>query len=110
MANHRAADFTLSVITLAELQYGAAKSPRSKQEHEALEEFLTPLTVLDFDADATVAYGNIRAYLEGKGTPIGALDTLIAAQAVSCDLTLLTRNLREFKRVPGLKAEDWTKG
>jgi tRNA(fMet)-specific endonuclease VapC len=60
--------------------------------------------------DATVAYGKIRAHLEAAGTPIGALDTLIAAHALSRDLNLLTRNLKEFKRVPGLKAEDWTKG
>jgi tRNA(fMet)-specific endonuclease VapC len=110
MANHRAADFTLSVITLAELQYGVEKSPASKQERDALDEFLTPITVLDFDFDATIAYGKIRAYLEAKGIPIGSLDMLIAGHAVSRNLVLLTRNLQEFKRVPRLKAEDWTKG
>ena len=110
MANLPAAEFGISAITLAEFQYGAEKSARSAQEYEALEEFLMPLTILDFDADATIAYGKIRARLESMGTPIGSLDTLIAAHAVSRNLVLLTRNLREFKRVPGLKAEDWTKG
>ena len=109
MSDYRAADFALSVITVAELQYGVQKSQHSRQEAEALEEFLLRLIILDFDFDATIAYGKIRAHLETAGTPIGALDMLIAAQAASRGLTLLTRNLKEFKRVPELKAEDWTK-
>lgn len=109
MAQRPTADFGLSCITVAELQYGVCKSLQAPQEREALEEFLISLTVLDFDYEATFAYGRIRAHLESAGTPIGALDMLIAAHAVSRDLVLLTRNLKEFKRVPGLKAEDWTK-
>jgi tRNA(fMet)-specific endonuclease VapC len=110
MANRPTADFALSSITVAELQYGVCKSPNPIQEREALDEFLIPLTILDFDYDATMAYGRIRAQLESLGTPIGALDMLIAAHAASRGLVLLTRNLKEFKRVPGLKSEDWTKG
>lgn len=102
-------DFGLSSITVAELQYGVWKSPQMTQEREALDEFLIPLTVLEFDFAATETYGRLRAHLESAGTPIGALDMLIAAHAVSRDLTVLTRNLKEFKRVPGLKSEDWTK-
>jgi tRNA(fMet)-specific endonuclease VapC len=102
-------DFALSVISLAELQYGAEKSGRPAHQREKLQKFLTPLTIVDFDCDASEAYGRIRMHLESAGTPIGALDTLIAAQAVSRDLVLLTRNLKEFRRVPELRAEDWTK-
>jgi tRNA(fMet)-specific endonuclease VapC len=110
MAQRPTADFALSSITLAELQYGAEKSARPLHQRQTLEKFLVPFAILDFDKDTTVAYGRIRVQLEAAGTPIGALDTLIAAHAVSRDLTLLTRNIREFRRVSGLKAEDWTKG
>ena len=104
-----AADFSLSSIVVAELQYGVEKSPHTDQDREALEEFLVPFTLLDFDYQATLAYGKIRAVLTAAGTPIGAMDMLIAAQALSRNLILLTGNLREFQRVPGLAAEDWTK-
>jgi tRNA(fMet)-specific endonuclease VapC len=110
MAQRPTGDFALSSITVAELQYGVWKSPQMPQEREALDEFLQPLMTLEFDFAATEVYGRIRAQLEAAGTPVGALDTLIAAHAISRDLTLLTRNLKEFKRVPGLKGEDWTKG
>jgi tRNA(fMet)-specific endonuclease VapC len=110
MAQRPIADFGLSSITLAELHYGAEKSARPPHQRQTLEKFLVPFTVLDFTYDASVAYGKIRAELEAAGTPIGALDMLIAAHAISNNLVLLTRNLKEFKRVPGLKAEDWTKG
>jgi tRNA(fMet)-specific endonuclease VapC len=110
MAQRPTADFALSSITLAELQYGAEKGARPLHQRQTLEKFLIPFTILDFNYDATVVYGSIRVHLEAAGTPIGALDMLIAAHAVSRNLVLLTRNLKEFKRVPGLKAEDWTKG
>jgi tRNA(fMet)-specific endonuclease VapC len=110
MAKLRTRDFALSVITVAELQYGVEKSSQSAQEREALDEFFVPFAILDFDFEATVAYGKVRAALQAAGTPIGSLDMLIAAHAVSRNLILVTRNLKEFKRVPGLKAEDWVKG
>ena len=109
MAQRPATDFALSSITVAELQYGAERSARPPHQRQTLEKFLVPFRVLDFEFEATGAYGKIRVQLEAAGTPIGALDMLIAAHAVSRDLILLTRNLKEFKRVPGLKAEDWTK-
>ncbi len=99
----------ISSITLAELQYGIAKSTNPDNNMQALEKFLTPIEVLDFGADATACYGKTRAELEMKGTPIGPLDTLIAAHAKSLDLTLVTNNEKEFARVAGLKIENWAK-
>ena len=98
----------LSVITVAELLYGVEKSARPRQNREALQQFLLPLEIVSFGEEATVSYGKIRASLEKRGTPIGPLDTLIAAHALSLDATLVTNNTREFERVPGLQLEDWT--
>ena len=99
----------ISTITLAELQFGIMKSSNPQKNQEALDKFLTPLEIIDFDSNATIDYGMIRANLEIKGTPIGPLDTLIAAHARSLDLTLITNNEKEFERIPGLKIENWTK-
>jgi len=73
----------------------------------ALDQFLLPLEVADFDQSAAVIYGEIRAYLESKGTLIGSMDMLIAAHALSLGVALVTNNTLEFKRVPNLKIEDW---
>ncbi len=81
----------------------------SEKNRSALEIFLTPLEVIDFDYSATIEYGIIRSDLEKKGTPIGPLDTLIAAHAKSLDLTLITNNEKEFNRISGLKIENWIK-
>jgi len=97
----------ISVITLAELQYGASKSSRPRQNREALEQFLSPLEVAAFDRQATVAYGNLRAALERKGRPIGAMDLLIAGHALSLGVRLVTNDEREFRQVPGLRVENW---
>lgn len=102
-------DVGISSITLAELHYGIMKSSNPKKNQEALDKFLTPLEILDFDYFATIDYGKIRADLEKKGTPIGPLDTLIAAHAKSRKLTLVTNNEKEFKRIPDLKIENWVK-
>jgi tRNA(fMet)-specific endonuclease VapC len=72
--------------------------------------FLAPLPIAAFDYKAAEAYGRIRTHLESGGAPIGPLDTLIAAHAVSLDVILVTNNRGEFVRVPGLRAEDWTSG
>lgn len=98
----------VSSVTVAELRYGAEKSSRPEQNLEALGRFLLPLEILAFGGEAAAAYGRIRAVLENVGTPIGPLDTLIAAHAVSVGVTLVTNNTREFRRVPGLEVEDWT--
>ena len=100
-------DVGLSSITVAELQYGVAKSSQVERNGLALEQFLAPLAVVDFDASAAVAYGAIRVLLERRGTPIGSMDTLIAAHALSLNVTLVTNNEREFTRVPGLKLANW---
>jgi tRNA(fMet)-specific endonuclease VapC len=97
----------ISSITLAELQYGIMKSSLPDKNREALEKFITPLEINDFDYKASVEYGKIRADLEGKGIPIGPLDTLIAAHARSLDLILVTNNEKEFNRIPDLKVENW---
>jgi tRNA(fMet)-specific endonuclease VapC len=101
-------DIGLSAVTLAELQYGVGKSVYKEKNEQALKEFLIPLVVADFDAEAAEVYGQVRSDLEKKGTPIGSLDTLIGAHALSLDLTLVTNNLREFRRIAGLKVVDWT--
>jgi tRNA(fMet)-specific endonuclease VapC len=101
-------DVGISVITLAELQYGASKSSQPKKNHEALEEFISPLEVADFDEPASAVYGQVRASLEKKGHPIGALDLLIAAHALSLGVRLVTNNEKEFRRVSGLVVENWT--
>ncbi len=101
-------DLGISVITLAELEYGVCKSSQPKRNREALEEFISPLVVAAFDRAATAAYGRTRAYLASKGQVIGARDLLIAAHAVSRKARLVTNNEREFRRVPGLRVENWT--
>lgn len=100
-------DIGVSSMTVAELFVGAQKSQRPAQNYQAVEQFLLPLTIVPFDYDAAAAYGRVRAALEQQGTPIGALDPLIAALAVSLGVTLATNNVREFMRVPGLRVEDW---
>ena len=97
----------ISVITLAELEYGARKSSQPVRNSEALEEFIAPLEIAVFDRPATIAYGNLRALLEKRGQPIGSMDLLIAAHAVSLGVPLATNNVREFKRVPNLRVENW---
>ncbi|MEX2605503.1 MAG: type II toxin-antitoxin system VapC family toxin [Gracilimonas sp.] len=97
----------ISSVTLAELQYGISKSSKPQKNQEALELFLLPLDILDFNGKAAVEYGKIRADLERKGTPIGSLDLLIAAHARSLETTLVTNNEKEFRRVEKLNVENW---
>ena len=101
-------DVCISSITFAELLHGVEKSRDSDKNRIALSLFLSPMSVLDFDSTAARAYGKIRAELEKKGTPIGPMDTLIAAHALSEELIVVTNNTREFNRVEGLNVEDWT--
>jgi tRNA(fMet)-specific endonuclease VapC len=98
----------VSIITVSELQFGAAKSLNPQRNRAALEQFLLPLEILDYGSAAAFCYGDIRARLEKSGTPIGPLDTLIAAHAKSLNAVMVTNNLSEFRRVAGLKVEDWT--
>lgn len=97
----------ISSITLAELEYGMKHSSNPAKNEQALLRFLIPLTVLPFGATAASEYGTIRTYLQNNGTPIGPLDTLIAAHARAENMILVTNNVREFERVPGLEVENW---
>ena len=109
LTSHSITDIGLSALTVAELQYGVHKSSQPDQNQQALDQFLLPLTSIPFDDQDAIAYGRIRSTLEAQGLPIGAIDTLIAAQAVRYNLTLVTNNVREFARIPNLAIEDWTK-
>lgn len=101
------AEVAISSITLAELRYGVAKSKHQQQNSAALDEFLLPLTVVNYAAEAALHYGDIRAQLEKQGKLIGPLDLLIASHARCLKLTLVSNNIQEFKRVPHLKVVDW---
>jgi tRNA(fMet)-specific endonuclease VapC len=100
-------DVGISAITLAELRYGVAKSAQRERNSQALDEFLLPLEIADFDETTAGAYGEVRAALEKAGTPVGPLDTQIGVHALSLDSVLVTHNTREFRRIPGLAVEDW---
>jgi tRNA(fMet)-specific endonuclease VapC len=100
-------DIGISSITIAELEYGAYKSQRQSQNRAALHQFLMPLEILPFDQSATQTYGQIRAELERQGIVVGAMDLLIASQAISQSLVLVTNNVRELSRIPGLILENW---
>ncbi len=100
----------LSGIVLAELATGAEKSSDRARKRKALAELTDGMVPLPFAAMDAHAYGRIRAALERKGAVIGPLDLLIAAQAVARDLVLVSDNLREFRRVPGLRCENWMRG
>jgi len=102
------AEVYVSVITEAELRTGAAKSTSAAKTLRLIESFLRPLGILDFVSEDAAAYAAVRARLERAGTPIGPLDTLIAAQAVARKLVLVSNNEREFSRVAGLRIENWT--
>ena len=106
-ATHAVGDIGISVMTLAELEYGVSKSGRPARNREALDQFISPLEVAPFDRQATAAYGKLRTTLEKKGRTIGSMDLLIAAHALSLHVRLITRNSRVFGRVPGLRVEDW---
>ncbi len=97
----------VSTLTVAELQFGVQRSDYPAQNQHALEHLLLSLVVVNFDMQAAELYGKIRTQLERGGTPIGSFDYLIAAHALSLDVTLVTNNTREFNRVPGLKVENW---
>jgi tRNA(fMet)-specific endonuclease VapC len=97
----------ISSVTLSELEYGVQKSADPTRNRLALAGFLTPLQILSYDDRAAQTYGWIRALLERRGALIGPLDMLIAAHALCVEATLVTDNEREFRRVPGLRVENW---
>ncbi len=100
-------DIAISTITIAELEYGAEKSLHKEKNKIALLEFLSVFQIIEFDDKDAVEYGKIRADLEKCGQPVGAMDMLIAAQARARDCTLVSNNIKEFKRIANLKLENW---
>ena len=103
---HEAEGLGVSAVTAAELWFGVRKSG-SRRNLLLLDKFLAPLEIAEFGADAARAYGEVRSAREKKGPPIGPLDTQIAAHALALGVTLVSNNLREFKRVPKLRLENW---
>ena len=101
-------ELCISTVTLAELRYGADKSGNPPKNHNALNFFLAPLAIADFDSQCAEFYGTVRSDLERRGAPIGRLDTMIAAHALRLRLPLVANKTREFSRVSGLTIEDWT--
>jgi tRNA(fMet)-specific endonuclease VapC len=103
---YKAGEVGISSIAASELAYGVAKSG-SVKNRKALDMFLAPMQILPFDSQCLWFYADLRASLEKQGLSIGPMDTLIAAQALSIDGTLVTNNIKEFVRVPKLKLENW---
>lgn len=100
-------DLCISTITYAELQYGVERSSSKKMNQRILVDFVSHLEVQPWNVEAARQYGKIRTSLEKKGKPIGNMDLLIAAHALSQQCILVSNNLREFSRIRGLKCENW---
>jgi tRNA(fMet)-specific endonuclease VapC len=105
--NSLAEQLCISSITLAELHYGAEKSTRRLENLQAIEQFSARLEVLAFPANAAAHFGQIRADVERLGKPVGPLDMLIGAHARAEGLIVVTNNAREFRRLPGVRVENW---
>lgn len=104
---HPVGDLGLSIVTLAELEYGVARSSQAGKNRAALAQFVSPLEIAGFDREAASVYGTIRAAVERRGNPVGSMDLLIAAHAISLGVTLVTNNLKEFRRISELRVENW---
>ncbi len=107
VADVEAGELTISAVTSFELQFGVRRLPQPGRWTHVIEAFLSNLQVLPFDEAAAAAAADIRAELEGDGTPIGAYDLLIAGHVRALGSTLVTNNEREFERVRGLTLENW---
>lgn len=105
--NLHAGQMAISTITVGELIFGAERSAKPEQNLADIEGLIARLEVLDFDADAAIHFGQVRAELYSKGEPIGPYDMMIAGHARSKGLVLVTNNTKEFKRVDGLRIENW---
>jgi len=100
-------ELCISSITVSELMYGAYKSQHVEKNLKAIEAFLLPFEIVNYDYDAAVAYGKIWATLERKGQVIGGMDMQIAGHALALDMTVVTNNTKEFQRVDGLVLDKW---
>jgi tRNA(fMet)-specific endonuclease VapC len=103
-----ASNVALSVVTEMEIRYGLARNPTLRIAH-LVEEFLAGITILPLDSGVAMTYARVRAQLESEGRPIGPLDLMIGAHALSVGATLVTNNVKEFRRVRGLRVQDWTR-
>lgn len=97
----------ISTVVLAELFFGAARHPKGEIIRREIEDFVSRISILPWDEAAACHYGDIRAALEKKGKPIGALDMMIAAHARSCGATLVSNDLSHFEKVGALKLANW---
>jgi len=107
LEHHADHEILLSSIVLAEIEYGIAKSTKREYNRQVFAELSRTFKIVTFSPQAAQHYGELRVYLEKRGTPIGSNDTLIAAEALAQGATLVTDNTREFSRVPGLLLENW---
>lgn len=105
--SHAPSEFLISAITVSELEYGAEKSSWGEKNRLRLVMFLSPFTIIPFTREDAVIAGKLRGYLERQGIPIGPYDIQIASQGLSRGATVITHNMSEFSRVPGLELEDW---
>jgi tRNA(fMet)-specific endonuclease VapC len=103
---HRPSEICISAITLAELQYGAARR-KSRKLNRLIEAFTANVAVLPFDEACAIQFGLLASNLAERGSPIGEYDALIAAHAVTLELTLVTNNVKHFERVAALRVENW---
>jgi tRNA(fMet)-specific endonuclease VapC len=94
-------------LTIAELEYGIENSNRVEENRVSLIKFLSIFNILSFDDQDAIPYGKLKAKLKKEGTIIGPIDMLLAAQALSKDLILVTNNTKEFERIENLKLENW---
>lgn len=106
LLDHRPSALCLSSITLAELKYGA-EGKRSQKLHRAIRAFMSGIAVMPFDEAAADRFALVAAGLARRGEPIGEFDTLLAAHALTLELTVVTNNTKHFSRVPGLAIENW---
>ncbi len=106
LLEHDPSDLCMSSLTLAELRFGA-EAKGSRKLHRAIDAFAEGVPAVPFDAQAAGRFGSVAAALSRAGTPIGVVDTLIAAQALDLGMTLVSNNTQHFKRVSGLKLENW---
>jgi tRNA(fMet)-specific endonuclease VapC len=109
LTRHAVTDIAIGTLTVAELEFGVARSSDPATNRARLNQFLLPLQIFAFDGAAAARYGTLRAELESKGMGIGPIDTLLAAQALSLAAVMVTNNTAEFERVPDLMVEDWSR-
>lgn len=103
---HKPSELCISAITMAELRFGATRR-KSARLHALIDAFADNVAVMQFDEEGAVAFGRVASELADRGAPIGEFDALIAAHAISLDVTLVTNNVKHFNRIAGLTVENW---